>query len=163
MTGGGLEYDGDDGVRLFSRWRCHSALPSPRPFIPSPRQPPPPLRSRGCPRHSLQARLVSSNPRRPSVAAPLRTESRDGAAVAAAAADGDGLVRGVAQLPLESADVGSRFLQVARCGCAYVTRTRGTGTSVYCHCQWRRMRVLCIECKESTMLVVINRRTLVKD
>lgn len=90
----------------------------------------------GCSRCSAADSTSQQHPRRPSVAAPLRMELKGGAAVAATAAataadsDGDGpSARGVAQLPLESADVGSRFLQVARCGCACVTRARGTRTS----------------------------------
>lgn len=80
MTGGALEYDHNDGVRLFSRWRCRSAA-YPLPYvIPRPR------RALASTASSRSARHGTGNPRRPSVAAPLESASRGGAGVAAAAA-----------------------------------------------------------------------------
>ena len=77
VTGDGLEYDGDDGVRLFSRWRCRSALPSPRPFIPSPRQPPSLSRSQGLSSSLTAGSTSQQHPRHPTIAAsPIRRIQR---------------------------------------------------------------------------------------
>lgn len=135
MTGGGLEYDGDDGVRLFKSVALPlrvTVLPTPYPFSATIT-----ISVAHTGLFSLLRCGLDQSAAPPAslrCGSPTDGELKGGAAVAATAAaadsDGDGLsVRGVAQLPLESADVGSRFLQVARCGRACVTRARGTRAS----------------------------------